>query len=149
MHIGYSRSVDPASKLGKIMLSGFLALGLIFLAVAVVLAVTKTAKLKRYVTTEAEIRHLDYENFPTVTDQVAGEIYTKRLNTSSQSYRIGDKIRIAYDPAEPDQVTNAGFMGYLASVILGFLGIVFTFVGGFVLLKLHPKKKPEAVPWES
>ncbi len=150
MQIRFSRSVDPASKLGKGILTIFLVVGIVFLAVAVIFAVTKINKLNRYVATEAEIKHLDWDNFPTVAYEANGTIYTKRLNTASSNYRIGERIRIAYDPEAPDQVTTAGFTGYLLSVIFGLIGIVFILIGGICLAKLRPKKKPkETVPWET
>lgn len=151
----YTRSVDPNSRMGKILMTVFLVLGILLLSLAVLMAVSKNAKMKRYVHVDGEIIRLDDENHPVVAYYADGTRYVRRLNVGSSSYRVGKTIRIAYDPEDPGEVTADGFMGYLASVILGFIGVVFTFVGGISLAvvcgkgKQKKKKKKEDVPiWE-
>ena len=45
--------------------------------------------------------------YPTVEFRVDGQTYTGELDSASSSYRVGDKISVLYDPADPTVVHSA------------------------------------------
>ena len=56
---------------------------------------------------------------------------------------IGKRIKIAYNPENPHKITMTGFLGYLASFILGIMSIIF--IGfGVVILRLARKERKKA-----
>lgn len=51
------------------------------------------------------------------------------------AYQVGDRVPVAYDPDNPSDARIASFgSAYLLPMILGGLGIVFTPVGGYLLV---------------
>ena len=89
---------------------------------------------KGFVKTDAVIIFLDETEsdddgdtmyLPTVEYTVDGKTYTCVLDVASGSYKIGNTIKVQYDPADPSVVHSAGGFGiYLlgaGAVILGFI----------------------------
>ena len=89
---------------------------------------------KGFVKTDAVIIFLDETEsdddgdtmyLPTVEYTVDGKTYTGVLDVASGSYKIGNTIKVQYDPADPSVVHSAGGFGiYLlgaGAVILGFI----------------------------
>jgi hypothetical protein len=65
------------------------------------------------------------------------------LGSSSRDYKLGQRIRLLYDPQDPEKFQiNSPFRLYFAAGVLAFIGIVFTLVGVIVLLVFnspHPE----------
>ena len=145
----YRRSVDPASKAGKMFMRVFAILGALFLIAALVFLVLKSNRLKGMERTRAIIiDHDEYSTSTSVSYRVNGKVYRYCFSEYSSSDRVGDTISIAYDKDEPDHPYRTGFMGNFVSAVLGFMGVVFSFLGWLGLRTFHRKPKEEKVPWE-
>jgi hypothetical protein len=60
--------------------------------------------------------------------------FRSATGSSSRSYRVGQSVPILYDPANPSDARIHGFMHvWLLTGILGFMGAVFTIVGGVLV----------------
>jgi Protein of unknown function (DUF3592) len=76
--------------------------------------------------------------YPTVEFGVDGETYSFQSNTGSNppAYDVGDTAEVAYDPNDPNDARLASFgWAFLAPLIVGGLGIVFTPLGVFLFVK--------------
>ena len=143
----YRRTVDPASKAGKVIMLVIAILGALFLIAALVFLVQKTRTLKGTERTNAVI--IDkWEGSTTISYKVDGTIYEYRFPESSSNERIGDTITVAYDKNAPDHPYRTGFTAYFVSVMFAFFGLVFSLVGWNGLRTYHRKPKKEQVPWE-
>ena len=141
MSITYYKSVDPKSPLGRKLMLLFLGLGIAFLLIGGILFVSRTIKIHDYVKTDGIITNIDSEGYPRVLYATDDGTLTHKFSVSSISYTIGGNFKLLYDPADPRNVTPAGFIGYLPSAVLGGLGLVFTAVGGFGLAFFGKKKE--------
>ena len=149
----YSRSADPNSKLGRIILRIFLVLGILLLIASVILLVVKNRQLKGMVRTEAMIvdHYDDHGDMGTVISyRVDNQSYTYTFSSYSRFDKTGDTIEIAYDPDAPEQPVLTGFMGYFAPIMLAFLGVGFTAVSTVISAIISRKKEPkdETPIWE-
>ena len=142
-----NRSVDSAAKAAKAVVLVFAVIGILLLIASTVLLVLKINQLKGLERTEAVIIALEEESSTTVSYQVDGRIYRYRFSSYSSSDRIGDTLTLAYDKNDPGHPYRTGFMGYLVPAVLGFIGLVFTFLG-LVGLRVFHRKPKEQVPWE-
>ena len=89
---------------------------------------------KGFVKTDAVIISLDETEsdddgdtmyLPTVEYTVDGKTYTGVLDVASGSYKIGNTIKVQYDPADPSVVHSAGGFGiYLLGVSAAVLGFI-------------------------
>ena len=89
---------------------------------------------KGFVKTDAVIISLDETEsdddgdtmyLPTVEYTVDGKTYTGVLDVASGSYKIGNTIKVQYDPADPSVVHSAGGFGiYLLGVSAAVLGLI-------------------------
>ena len=141
MNFGFSKNIDPRSEAGKKLLLLFLGLGLLMLIAAGVLFGLQRAKLGAYVKTEGEIVSLDSKGHPTVRFQAnGGTVRHAFRRTGSSTFRVGDRIGVAYDPADPQNVILTGLIGYLAPLILGAIGLGFAAVGGICYWVYHGKR---------
>ncbi len=114
--------------------------GFLLLVIGIILFTFEKKKQDAYQPAEATIVDFDRDDYPYVRYVVDGKEYEKHLSTSSSSMYIGQRIKIAYDPANPHKITMTGFMGYLAPFILGIMSVVF--IGfGVVLLRLERKAR--------
>ena len=162
---GRSKSIDPRSKSGKWIFLVFLAAGLILLAIAGFLAVRHAHKLESYVRTDAVIvgfdveHHDDSDTHRTVVEYlVEGSPRQATVGVYSATFSVGDELPAAYDPENPEDVILLGFWGWLGSMICGFIGLVFTLIGGITLylFRLRPRmqerkaaaQQDKPAPWE-
>ena len=89
---------------------------------------------KGFVKTDAVIISLDETEsdddgdtmyLPTVEYTVDGKTYTCVLDVASGSYKIGNTIKVQYDPADPSVVHSAGWFSiYLLGVSAAVLGLI-------------------------
>lgn len=147
-NLSYSRSVDPASKGGRKILLLFIVLAVVFLAIAVITGIRQTAKLRHYIPVDAKIVAMDHNNYPTVEYRANGKIIKKHLTSTTSNYDIGKTLRIAFNPEAPEDTIERGFMGYLATCIMGFLFLCFGLIGVTGFLYARRTKKSETAPWE-
>ena len=162
---GSNKSMDPRGTGGKWIFLVFLAAGLILLAIAGFLAVRHAHKLESYVRTDAVIvgfdveHHDDSDTHRTVVEYlVEGSPRQTTVGVYSATFSVGDELRVAYDPENPEDVVLIGFWGWLGSLICGFIGLVFVLIGGICLYLFqirpwlrarkgfNPNDKP--APWE-
>ena len=151
--IGSTYKAKPTSREAKIVLGVFLAIGLVFLLIAVGSAIFQTAKEKEYLPAEAEIIELDRKGTPTVEYKAKGKTLTKQLNISSNLFSVGDTISIAYDAKHPHRIIQTGFLGWLFPILFGGIGLSFALIGGILLLRIRRREKRDQednpVPWEN
>lgn len=165
MRYAYNKNIDPRSAGGKWILLIFLAAGLILLAIAGFLAVRHARKLESYARTTAVIvgfdeqRDGDEKTHRTIVEYlVEGSPRQATVGVYSSSFFVGDELSAAYDPKNPGDLILTGVWGWLGSAICGFIGLVFTLIGGICLYLFQirpwlqerrsaaPKDKP--APWE-
>ena len=143
---------NPNSREAKIVLGVFLAIGLVFLLIAVGFAIFQTAKEKEYLPAEAVIIELDRKGTPTVEYRAEGKTLTKQLNISSNLFSVGDTISVAYDAKRPGRIIQTGFLGWLFPILFGGIGLSFALIGGVLLLRIRRREKQAAedrpAPWE-
>ena len=162
---GRNLNIDPRGESGKWIFLIFLAAGLILLTIAAFLAVRHADKLKSYVKTKAVIVSLekermgDEESRKTVVEYlVEGSPRQATVGVYSATFSVGDELPAAYDPENPEDVILLGFWGWLGSMICGFIGMVFTLIGGITLylFRLRPRmqerkaaaQQDKPAPWE-
>lgn len=144
----FNRGASPVIKTGKLLFGLFAVLGTLFLIVAAILLILKSNRLKGLERTDAVIIEQDEASTSTVVSyKVDGKIYRYRFSEYSSGDHIGDTVSVAYDKNAPDHPFRTGFMGYLVPAVLGFIGLVFTFLG-LVGLRVFHRKPKEQVPWE-
>jgi hypothetical protein len=76
--------------------------------------------------------------YPTVEFTVAGRRYSFQSSTGSNppSYEKGESVPVAYDADDPSNARIASFWSaYLAPMIVGGLGVVFTPIGSVLFVK--------------
>ena len=76
--------------------------------------------------------------YPTVKFTVDGRSYSFQSSTGSNppSYEEGESVPVAYDPDDPSDARIASFWAaYLAPLIVGGLGLVFTPIGVVLFVK--------------
>ena len=141
MTYGFSGKIDPRSGQGKKLLLVFLFIGALFLTVAAVLFGVHCFRVRQYVRTDARIVSLDQSKHPTVRFEAeAGTVDYYFGSMSSSTFRVGDRLEVAYDPEDPDTVIITGLLGYLAAAILGGIGLIFVAVGGGMYYACHGKR---------
>ena len=142
MQMGYrsNKSIDPRSAGGKWILLIFLAAGLILLVIAGFLALRHARKLESYARTTAVIvgfdeqRDGDETTHRTIVEYlVEGSPRQATVGVYSSTFSVGDEISAAYDPKNPGDLILTGVWGWLGSAICGFIGLVFTLIGGISL----------------
>lgn len=124
------------NKAVKIVMSVFLIVGIIFVALGLFIWNDTKNFMKNAIKTEATIERIneryhgdgdsDYDVY--VSYFVDGESYTEELNTYNSSMREGKKITIYYNPDNPKEIISSD-----SSIIV----IIFLIIGGvFVLIPL-------------
>ena len=81
--------------------------------------------------------------FHTLTDEVIN--FKSSVGSNPPSYRVGDTVEIYYDPTYPYSTQiNDFWSNWLGVVVLGFMGIIFTFLGGLFLgIMIRSSRKKE------
>ena len=103
-------------------------LGLLFGIVLLVLGFVQKNKQDNYTETTAEIVQIDIE--PGAGDEsdtyhvfvkytVDGMEYKEELDESRSSYRVGDTVKIKYNPKDPSDLTASGRWAMVICFIIG------------------------------
>ena len=83
-----------------------------------------------------------------------GKSYTHTFDSYSIFRREGKRITVAYEPEDPEQIYEAGFMGYFAAILAAFGAVVLLIISGGprrVFRILGGRKKEtgdDPAPWE-
>lgn len=81
--------------------------------------------------------------FRTLANQIID--FRSSVGSNPPSYRVGDTVEIYYNPTDPYSAQiNDFWSNWLGVIILGFIGIIFTFFGGIFLgsmIRSSRKKK--------
>lgn len=134
----------PSAKLPRTVGLIFMGIGIIMLASVVYLMYTDYHFTKKAASVTGEV--LSYDSYyssdsdgggstmytPTFSYSYNGKEYTFTSSTSSSSpeFKIGEAVEILVDPDDPNNVlVNSFWERYLISVILGFLGAMFSGLG--------------------
>lgn len=122
----------------KIVGKIFTLIGVIFLIVFFCIFFYSAKLNKDIVKTEGTITDL-YRNRTTITYMVKDKELTKQLNYYNSSLQIGDKIKISYQPDNPNQVYIEGNIIFMwiflfVSLIFSITGVIFIFAQ-----KIHTK----------
>lgn len=89
--------------------------------------------------------------YPTVEFTVDGRRYSFQSSTGSNppSYKKGESVPVAYDPDDPSNARIASFWAaFLAPLIVGGLGVVFTPIGVVFFVKGRRITRLRAWLWE-
>jgi hypothetical protein len=134
--ISNMRSVtDPRKQLLILVIFGLAG---IIMIIASGISLFNSIHIKNtYPQTAAEIIGFDSGGSPHISYYVEGQAYEARLSYSTSSMKTGDRVYIFYDPADPGRIWPGGFGAHLITVILGFMGILFTGVPLLILRMLR------------
>ncbi len=82
--------------------------------------------------------------FPSITfKSKEGELihFTSNVGSNPPSHRVGETVEILYDPSDPNKAQiNDTFELWLAPIITGFIGAIFTLIGlGSVIAAIKAK----------
>ena len=125
--------IDPDSRKGRFLSVLWFALGVLLLILAVFLFLKKNEKLRELPTAEAlvlAVEHNKYESYTVVEYEVDGTAYIHTFDSYSIFRREGRRITVAYEPEDPEQIFEVGFMGYFASILAAFGGLVLLLISG-------------------
>jgi len=96
----------------------------------------KVVSLERRVSTDSDGGQ-STSYYPVVEYQLStGKkiVFTSSSGSSPASFRVGEKVEVLYDPQDPNQAKiNAFFSKWGATLILSFMGAIFSLVGGIIL----------------
>lgn len=130
----------------------FVCTGLICLLIGILAWFRTNSKLERYEHTAATIvrirEHRDSEGemqYDVYIDYTGDDaVYSdRRLGYYSSGMKRGDRIEIAYDPDDPEQIIVAGAGAHIVSYILGFIGVVHLGMGLLAVHAFREKREPE------
>ena len=138
-----NNTAQAEAKIMRIILTVFGAIGVLFIAIAVFAFFNEKTKQETYVVTTAEITGFNGDDYPYITYTVDGKEYENRLNYSSSSMKVGQQIKIAYDPHDPYSITTTGLSAYLLTLIFGFIGTVFVIISIAMIAINRRRKKQE------
>ncbi len=141
--------------MGRLFASIFLSIGLLLLAGAGYLFFDNRAWLARSVEAQGEVIELvaardgDGGNVlfaPKVRFQTAdgkSVEFQSSLRTNPPAYAVGQRVKVLYDPDNPGSASLAGFFSlWFATMVLGFIGTVFTAVGVTAAVILRRMARP-------
>jgi hypothetical protein len=127
-------SIDPNSpagerflKLIRWMLNGFIILGVIFLALALVFLGKTLATRGEYAETEGTIVGFNSSGHPTVEYTVDGQTYRFVSNVTSSTLKEGQSYRVQYPISDPAN-GRARIGSYVLPIVFGALGVGFTVI---------------------
>jgi hypothetical protein len=147
------------SSLGKIVVSVFLAVALIMLAIAVISGVNTGKATAREQSAPGRITSFsvqaDSEGTRIYYPVVAFTLPDQSINTvqldvgsSPPSYEVGQQVTVLYDPANPNQARIKSFGGALGvwalTLITGVMGLIFLGATGFAYWMVRPAKGKSA-----
>ena len=125
---------DPNSEAGerflkliRWMLRGFILLGLVFLAVALVFLGKALVTRTDFAETEGTITGFSADGFPTVEYEVEGQTYRFDSNATSSSLREGQSYKVQYRIADPADARSP-VSAYILPIVFGALGVGFTVI---------------------
>lgn len=136
----------------KIVKYVFLIVGLAMLSGAIYLYQSKRAFLDRAVTVQGTVTELlpsrsdnstTYKPVVAYTTKDGKQIeFTSSVSSNPPSYHEGETVEIFYDPADPYDAEINGFVSlWLAPLILGILGTVFSLIGFSIIFFAKRKQK--------
>ncbi|MBL7872374.1 MAG: DUF3592 domain-containing protein [Cyclobacteriaceae bacterium] len=134
----------PPVNVGRLVGGVFMCLGVIMLAIAAYSIASNYKFSERAITVKGKV--IDYDSYesrnddgrsttmytPTFEYSFKGKIYTHKSTTSSSSkdYKIDEAVNVLVDPDKPTEILIDSFWErWFVSVLLGFLGIMFTGMG--------------------
>jgi hypothetical protein len=134
----------PSAKFPRTIGLIFMGIGIIMLTIAIYLVYSDYQFTEKAISVTGEV--LSYDSYyssdsdgggstmytPTFSYSYNGKEYTYTSSTSSSSpdFKIGEAAEILVDPDNPSNVlVNSFWERYLISVILGFLGAMFSGLG--------------------
>ena len=138
----------------RVIVGGVLApVGLLLLGVAAALAVSFAGFAKTAERAEGTVVDLVYRSgtaYPVVTyvSPSDGREYTFGASTGSwpPEYAVGERVTVVYDPDRPGKAHIDSWANrYLGPVICGGLGVVFTGIGGGLLI--WERRRAEQARW--
>ena len=123
----------------------FLPIGLILIIVGIFLM---TRNMDNYVETVGTVTQVEeglnsedskvYDT--TVTITVDGKEYTNVIPEMTEEHKIGDQIKVFYDPEDPTQITLSKVGGIVAPIMIG-VGVLALAFGLFKTVKAYKKSK--------
>ena len=113
-------------KIERFIFIFFMLMGLIFISVGIFLF-NKGIDKKDKIYTDATITDIDSNDNVTVTYNVSGNTYTKKINFYTSSYYEGKVIKIYYDKNNPSSI-NVDEISILNWIFIG-MGIIFFIIG--------------------
>ncbi|MBQ6469814.1 MAG: DUF3592 domain-containing protein [Lachnospiraceae bacterium] len=134
---------DPSNPAIRICALVFTIIGILFLVIGIFFMSEYRSKAGKYTETEAVITDFDRDGYPYLSYTVDGRTYQAHSNFSSSSMRVGQKIRVFYNPDDPHEIIPAGFNGMFLPLIFLFLGGIFALTGILLLCVLLRKRKKE------
>ncbi len=131
----------------------FSGVGLLLLSIAAYLffqekefiahAQTSTGKvtaLRRNVDSKGGVTYYPEVSYTTPDGKV--HVFDSNYGSNPASYAVGEEVEIYYQPGKPAEAEIKGFMSqWLAVMITGFLGTIFSTIGGGVALSLLKTRK--------
>lgn len=133
----------------------FLPIGIILIAVGIFLM---TRNMDSYVETVGKVTEVyetrNQENSKvydvTFTFTVDGKEYTGTFGEQSKEPKVGDEIKVFYDPDDPTQTTDSKLGGFVAPIMIG-VGVLALAFALFKTVKAFKKSKeldktPKAAP---
>ncbi len=123
----------------------FVPLGIILIVFGIILLSFKTDSYLETVGKVTEVYETrNAENSQvydvTFTFNVDGKEYTGVFDELTEEYKVGDDIKVFYNPEDPTQTTNSKLGGIIAPVMIG-LGAVALVFGVFKTVKAFQKSK--------
>ena len=133
----------------------FVPLGIILIAVGIFLLTLNTDSYLETVGKVTEVYETRNQENSKVYDTsftftVDGKEYTGTFSELSEEYKVGDEIKVFYNPKDPTQTTNSKLGGIVAPIMIG-LGAVALVAGVLMTVKAYKKSKeldktPKAAP---
>lgn len=142
---------NPDVNVGKLVGGIFMSLGVIMLAIAAYFIVSNYKFSERAITVKGKV--VNYDSYlsrdddggsttmytPTFEYEFQGKNYTHKstTSTSSKDYEINELVDVLVDPEEPTEILIDSFWEkWFVSVLLGFLGTLFTGLGSMAFFIL-------------
>lgn len=154
--------IDVRGQSGRtyFLIMGVIGLLMILIGVSSVLKAVKELELLER--TDATITALDTRgrkpHKTRVEYEVNGETYTATLESYYITYRVGNRLPVAYDAKNPSRVQLAGFGRLLKEGVFGIAGLILVIGCATSLYRFHLKpmlqrkkqeKKDRTAPWET
>ncbi|MBQ3277381.1 MAG: DUF3592 domain-containing protein [Oscillospiraceae bacterium] len=129
----------------------FLSIGLIFLLIGAFVYDREQAQTKGYEKAVGVITGFQksgYPGYPYVTYEASGKTYRTLLGFYSSTMKVGDEVKILYDPASPTHAIYGGMFSLFLPLMFMGLGGFFALLGGIFLLLRRRLRENAPGPWE-